>query len=76
MASRSVNQPAPAALDVREIWFSNMYLLGFQADFYEEKYSIKFTKDMFAHINKNGCELVCHFLFSKLDSRLAYEKFR
>lgn len=33
-------------------------------------------RDMFALINKKGMEVVMHFLFSRLDSHLAYEEFR
>ena len=35
-----------------------------------------FSRDMFAHINKKGMEVVVHFLFSRLNSHLAYEEFR
>lgn len=33
-------------------------------------------RDMFFHINKKGMEVVMYFLFSKLNSHLAYEEFR
>lgn len=33
-------------------------------------------RDMFALINKKGMEVVMHFLFSRLNSHLAYEEFR
>lgn len=65
-----------APLDVREVWFSNMHLLGFQPALSEERYKVVFEKDMFEHINKKGSEAVLHFLFSKLDPNLAHETFR
>lgn len=33
-------------------------------------------REMFSHINKKGMEVILHFLFSKLDSHVAYEEFR
>ena len=59
-------------LDVREIWFTNMCLLGFKASGSEENYN----KDMFAHINRKGSEDVLHFLFSKLNPKRASEEFK
>ena len=66
----------PVALEVREVWYTNMHLLGFQPELCEEKFKLTFEKNMFVHINKKGSEVVLHFLFSKLDSRSAYEDFR
>ena len=67
---------SPRPLDVREVWFSNMHVLGLQPTLCEEKYQVTFEKDMFEHINKKGSEAVLHFLFSKLDPHLSYEVFR
>ena len=66
----------PASLDTREVWYSNMHLLGFQSSLCDEKYKVRFEKDMFVLINKKGSEVILHFLFSKLDSHLSYEEFR
>ncbi|KAL5482190.1 hypothetical protein EMCRGX_G022485 [Ephydatia muelleri] len=66
----------PDVLDMREIWLTNMLLLGFDPITCEEKYKIPFTRDMFVHINKKGMEVAMHFLFSKLDSHVTYEEFR
>ena len=63
-------------LDVREVWFSNMHLLGLQPSLCEEKYKVKLEKDMFEHINKKGSEAVLHFLFTKLNPSLSNEAFR
>lgn len=68
--------PQPPALNVREVWFSNMHLLGLHPSLCEEKYRIKLEKDMFEHINKKGSEAVLHFLFSRLDPKLSSEVFR
>ncbi len=66
----------PASLDTKEVWYSNMHLLGFQPSLCDEKYKVRFEKDMFVHINMKGSEVILHFLFSKLDSHLSYEEFR
>ena len=61
-----------SSLDVREVWLTNMCLLGFNPASRDDK----FNKDMFAHINRKGSEVVLHFLFSKLDSKRASEEFK
>jgi len=66
----------PNVLDGREVWFTHLLLLGFDPAANEEKFRIHFTRDMFALINKKGMEVVVHFLFSRLNSHLAYEEFR
>ena len=66
----------PSSLDVKEIWFSNMHLLGFKHFHRDDIYKVSFEKDMFVHINKRGSEVVLHHLFCKLDSHYAYENFR
>lgn len=63
-------------LDLREVWFSNMHLLGLRPALCEEKYQVNFEKDMFEHINKKGSEAVLHFLFTELDPHLSSEVFR
>ena len=72
----SVLGSQPAALDVREVWFTNMHLLGLQPSLCEDIYKVTLEKDMFEHINKRGCEAVVHFLFSRLDPKLSSEVFR
>ncbi len=61
-----------ASLDIREIWFTNMCLLGFNISNEEDN----FNKDMFSHINRKGSEEVLHFLFSKLNPKRASEEFK
>lgn len=68
--------PQPAVLDVREVWFSSMHLLGLQPALCEERYKVIFERDMFEHINKKGSEAVLHFLFFKLDPHLSIDVFR
>ena len=62
--------------EYREVWFTNMLVLGFDPAATEDKLKVTFQKDMFVHINKKGSEIVLHFLFSRLNSHLAYEEFR
>lgn len=62
--------------EYREVWFTNMLVLGFDPAASEEKFKVTFQKDMFVHINKKGSETVLYFLFSKFNSHLAYEEFR
>lgn len=61
--------------ELRKIWLTSMRLLGFNSA-YEEKVKVALGKDMFSHINKKGSEVVLHYLFSRLDSHMAYEEFR
>lgn len=61
--------------ELRRVWLSSMRLLGFDSA-HEEKMKVALGRDMFAHINKKGSEVVLHFLFSRLDSHMAYEEFR
>lgn len=67
---------AGESLDLRRIWLTTMQLLGFDTAACEEKFKVVLSKDMFTHINKKGSEVVLHFLFSRLDSHVAYEEFR
>lgn len=66
----------PAALDVKEVWFSNMHLLGLRPEVCEEQYKVTLERNMFDHINKRGSEAVLHFLFSRLDPKQSSELFR
>ena len=61
--------------ELRRVWLTSMRLLGFDSA-HEEKVKVALGRDMFAHINKKGSEVVLHFLFSRLDSHMAYEEFR
>lgn len=67
---------AAEPLNVREVWLSNMYLLGLRPALCEEKYHVALERDMFEHINKKGSEAVLHFLFCRLDPQLSSEVFR
>ncbi|XP_019853861.1 PREDICTED: uncharacterized protein LOC109583112 [Amphimedon queenslandica] len=68
--------PGPV-FNMREIWFTNMLLLGFNPVASEKKYKIQFNKDMFAvPPQKQGMEVILHYLFSVLNSHLCYEEFR
>ena len=66
----------PVALDMREVWFSNMHILGMRPGLCEQKYQVPLERDMFEHINKNGSQEVLHFLFCRLDPQQAKEVFR
>lgn len=72
----SFSVEAGEVLSVRRVWLTTMQLLGFDAAAYEEKFKVVLARDMFSHINKKGSEVVLHFLFTRLDSHLAYEEFR
>ena len=76
MDSMSVTVEAGEVLDVRRVWLTTMHLLGFDSAACEEKFKVTLSKDTFAHINKKASEVVMHFLFTRLDSHLAYEEFR
>jgi hypothetical protein len=66
----------PSSLDVKEIWFTNMLLLGFNPEKEEKKHKISFNKDMFKTSHKLGMEVVLHYLFTQLDPQQAYDEFR
>lgn len=63
-------------LDLREIFYSNLLLLGFDSQAEETNYRIPLNRDMFVYPNKKAMEIVCHFLFSQLDAQLAFQEFR
>ncbi|CAH1796354.1 unnamed protein product [Owenia fusiformis] len=62
--------------DVRQVFFTNLLLLGFDPDAAEAKYKLLFNRDMFALPNKTGFEVVLHFLFNRLNPTLSRETFR
>eukprot|EP00111_Clytia_hemisphaerica_P005220 TCONS_00015051-protein len=66
----------PDPLDIREITFSNLLLLGFDVEEKEAQYRIPFTRDMFSVPNRKAMEVVFHFLFCKLNADSAKESFR
>ncbi|XP_041368909.1 uncharacterized protein LOC121383147 [Gigantopelta aegis] len=66
----------PPALDVRQIFLTNIKLLGFNTAAHEAALRIPFNKDMFTRPNKAGSEAVLHFLFERLNPVLCREEFR
>eukprot|EP00058_Branchiostoma_floridae_P024517 XP_002610007.1 hypothetical protein BRAFLDRAFT_131115 [Branchiostoma floridae] len=63
-------------IDMREMFFTNLLLLGFDPTSMEAKHKIPFSRDMFALPNKKAFEVVTHYLFTRLDSNMAREAFR
>jgi HAUS augmin-like complex subunit 6 len=76
MANLSASTEIPQSLDQRQIWFTNLLMLGFDPIAQEDKTKVRFCKEMFGHINKKGMEVTLHYLFNRLDSHIAYEEFR
>ncbi|KAJ8030083.1 HAUS augmin-like complex subunit 6 [Holothuria leucospilota] len=74
--NRSKPELSSNPLDMREIVFSSLLLLGFDTREMEDKYNIPFTKDMFSLPNKKGFEVVMHFLFERLNAAMTQERFR
>ncbi|XP_033634752.1 uncharacterized protein LOC117296020 isoform X2 [Asterias rubens] len=66
----------PDVLESREIFFTNLLLLGFEPQEAERRHKIPFNRDMFALPNKKAFEVVMHFLFDRLNPAMAHEKFR
>eukprot|EP00794_Sanderia_malayensis_P009791 gene9791-10790_t len=66
----------PDFLDMREITFTNLLLLGFEPKVYEAKYNFPFNRDMFAFPNKKAMEAAFYFLFGKLNPDVAQNEFR
>ncbi|XP_023933108.1 HAUS augmin-like complex subunit 6 [Lingula anatina] len=62
--------------DMRQVFFTNLLLLGFDTGAMESQYKIPFNRDMFALPNKKAFEVVMYFLFNKLDPVLCRETFR
>ncbi|KAK7492562.1 hypothetical protein BaRGS_00016228 [Batillaria attramentaria] len=67
---------AQLGLDLRQIFFTNLQLLGFDAAAMEMKYRIPFNRDMFNLPNKAGSEAVLYFLFNRLNPTLCRQEFR
>ncbi|XP_069138620.1 HAUS augmin-like complex subunit 6 isoform X2 [Argopecten irradians] len=63
-------------LDLRQMLFTNLQLLGFDSGAMAASYSLPFNKDMFNLPNKKGAEVVLHFLFNKLNPIMCREEFR
>ncbi|CAH1254811.1 HAUS6 [Branchiostoma lanceolatum] len=73
--------PGPAGImadpiDMREMFFTNLLLLGYDPTAMEAKHKIPFSRDMFALPNKKAFEVVTHYLFNRLDPIMAREAFR
>ncbi|XP_077994466.1 HAUS augmin-like complex subunit 6 [Glandiceps talaboti] len=60
----------------REVFFTNLMLLGFQPAREEAKNRTPFTSDMFAVPNKKAFEVVMYFLLQRLNPSMAKEQFR
>ena len=63
-------------LNRRQIFFSNLLLLGFDPVAAERRERIPFNMDMFALPNKKGFEIVFYYLFNKLNPVRCNELFR
>ncbi|XP_065672587.1 HAUS augmin-like complex subunit 6 isoform X2 [Hydra vulgaris] len=70
------NIKSPDNTDIREIFYSNLLLLGFDAEMYEVQYRIPFNRDMFSLPNRKCMEVVVYFLFKKLNKESTLEIFR
>ncbi|XP_070543417.1 HAUS augmin-like complex subunit 6 [Ptychodera flava] len=75
-SSREVKRHLNARRATKEVFFTNLMLLGFEPAREEAKYRVQFTSDMFKVPNKKAFEVVMHFLFKKLDPVMAKEQFR
>ncbi|XP_028407045.1 HAUS augmin-like complex subunit 6 [Dendronephthya gigantea] len=62
--------------DLKEVFYTNLLLLGFDGEAQEAKYRIPFNSDMFVYPNKKAMEVILHFLFCNLDAPLAFQEFR
>ncbi|WAR00465.1 HAUS6-like protein [Mya arenaria] len=63
-------------LDMKQLFFNNLHLLGFDSPAMEATHSIPFNKSMFELPNKRGAEIVLHFLFQRLNPTMCKEAFR
>jgi len=66
----------PDPLDVREVVFSNLLLLGFDVEANEAQSRIPFNRDIFSLPNRKGMEVVMHFLFICLSKDTAKQAFK
>ncbi|XP_022109973.1 uncharacterized protein LOC110989705 [Acanthaster planci] len=74
--SHALQSLLPDSLETREIFFTNLLLLGFEPAEAERRHTIPFNRDMFALPNKKAFEVVMHFLFERLNPPMAHDKFR
>jgi HAUS augmin-like complex subunit 6 len=65
-----------AFLNSKDVFFTNLVLLGFDPLNYEEKYKIPFTRDMFDQNNRKGMEVVMHYLFTRLSPQRSKQAFK
>lgn len=63
-------------LDMKQLFFNNIQLLGFDAASMEASHHIPFNKAMFELPNKRGAEVVLHYLFDRLNPTMCREAFR
>ena len=63
-------------MEMEQIFFINLQLLGFDSEAMERRLRIPFRPDMFKLPNKKGFEVVMHFLFQKLDAVKCREMMR
>ncbi|RDD46285.1 HAUS augmin-like complex subunit 6 [Trichoplax sp. H2] len=63
-------------LEIRQIFYENLLLIGFQPSQMELKYKTPFNKDMFALPNKKAMEVVLYFLFENYDHAMTEIAFR
>nr|CAG4708665.1 unnamed protein product [Naegleria fowleri] len=71
-----VQQYSHDGIGPESVLFSNLLLLGFDPNAYEEKYNLAFHKDMFKNTNIKGMEIIMYFLFSKLDMKRTEKDFQ
>lgn len=64
------------SLDVQELFFTNLQLLGFNVERMEAQVKIPFNKNMFDLPNRRGAEEILYFLFSRLHPVMCKEEFR
>ncbi|XP_033750059.1 uncharacterized protein LOC117334504 isoform X2 [Pecten maximus] len=64
------------ALELKQMLFTNLQLLGFDSGAMEASYCVPFNKNMFNLPNKKGAEVVLYFLFNKLNPIMCREEFR
>ncbi|KAI0223947.1 hypothetical protein LSAT2_024989 [Lamellibrachia satsuma] len=72
----TANMDPSDALDVKQIFFTNLMLLGFDPTTMERKWRILFNKDMFDLPNKKAFEVVMYFLFERLSPTKCRNEFR
>lgn len=72
----SIQNDDVVALDYHQLLFNFLRLLRFDSVSMSSKYRMKFDKDLFKLPNPKAFQLICHFLFHKLDRQKAAEVFR